>query len=144
MATDSPPKLKHLARRLLRHDAALPEANNANDTAVFRVSEKLRGPIGRLMGTGGYRSLLARAQALAGADMPALRTLLIKADGSLEGLDELRAKLDSRAFATGETALVTQLLGLLETFIGRGFTLRLLREIWPKLENLDGPNEETP
>ena len=91
----------------------------------------------RLTGIGGFRSLLARALALAGSEVSWLRALHVKGDGSLEGLEKDEAKLDSREVAEGEVVLVSQLLGLLVTFIGPALTLGLLRDIWPKMNDLD-------
>ena len=66
-----------------------------------------------------------------------MRALHIKADGSLEGLEKLEVKLDSREVAEGELVLVSHLLGLLVTFIGPALTLGLLRDIWPKMNDLE-------
>ena len=66
-----------------------------------------------------------------------LRGLQVTADGSLDGAEKLEAELDSRTVAEGEVALVSQLLGLLITFVGPALTLRLLHDIWPKMENLN-------
>jgi hypothetical protein len=137
MPNSATPKLKGFARRLLAYEAASGEPADAKDSAAFRVCEQLRGPLGKLMGVGGFRALLSRALALAGAEVPWLRALHIKADGSLDGLEELEAKLDSRAVAEGEVVLAAQLLGLLLTFIGPALTLRMLHDIWPKIEDLD-------
>ncbi len=93
------------------------------------------------MGIGGFRALLMRSQSLGGAEVPWLRGLVIKPDGSLEGWVEL--KLDSNELARGEAVLVEQLLGLLVTFIGIALTLQLLREIWPRMDNLDFEQGET-
>ncbi|MEO8428767.1 MAG: response regulator [Verrucomicrobiota bacterium] len=136
MPNKSTPNLKGFARRLLACEAVSGKLA-AKDFPAFRVCEKLRGPFGKLMGIGSFRSLLSRALELAGAEIPRLRALQIKADGSLEGLSGLAAKLDSRVVAEGEVALVSQLLGLLLTFIGAALTLRLLNEIWPKLSDLN-------
>jgi hypothetical protein len=131
------PKLKEFARQLLDHDAALGKPAHAKDSQAFRVCEKLRQPLSRLTGVGGYRSLLSRALALAGAKVPWLRALHIKADGSLEGLEKLEMELDAREAAEGEVTLVSALLELLVTFIGSALTLQLLHEIWPKMNDLD-------
>ena len=133
----TPPKLKQFARRLLDYEVAPGQAADAKETPAFRVCEKLRGPLGKLMGVGGFRSLLARSLALAGAEVPWLGTLQIKADGSLEGLNESEVKLDWSATAEGEVVLVAQLLGLLVTFIGAGLTQRLLHDVWPELDELN-------
>jgi hypothetical protein len=131
------PKLKKIARRLLAHDEALGKPAGTKDSESFHVCEKLREPLSRLTGVGGFRSLLSRALALAGAEVPWLRALHIKADGSLEGLGQLETKLDSREVAGGEVALVSQLLGLLITFIGPALTLQLLHDIWPEMNDLE-------
>lgn len=130
------PRLKEFARLLLAREAESGGPAETNDSPGFRVCERLRQPLGRLLGNGGFRALLSRAQALAGAEVNWLRDLRIKADGSLEGLEEAEAKLDSRAVAEGEIVLVSQLLGLLITFIGPALTLRMLHDIWPKMEDL--------
>ncbi len=136
MSNSATPPLKELARRLLIYEAATGTRAGSGESAVFRVCEKLRGSLGQLLGAGGFRTLLARALTLAGVEVPWLRELQIKADGSLEGLGELEAKLALRPLVEGEAALVAQLLGLLVIFIGPTFTLQLLHDIWPKMAGL--------
>lgn len=137
MSAITSPKLKQFARRLLTYEVAPDQPTDVKNSAVFRVCGKLRGPLGKLMGIGGFRSLFSRALVLACAEVPWLRTLQIRADGSLEGLDELEVKLDWPATADGEIILVAQLLGLLVTFIGAGLTVRLLHDVWPELDDLN-------
>jgi len=137
MKVNHQPKLKELAQRLLDSEAAGCKSANAEETAAFRVCEKLRGPLAKFIGGIGFRSLLSRALVLASAEVPALRELQIKADGSLEGVHELEQKLDPRAAAEGEVVLVSQVLGLLVTFIGAGSTISILRKIWPELDDLN-------
>jgi hypothetical protein len=137
MPNSATPKRKDFARRLLIYEAATGTRVGANDSAVFRVCEKLRRSLAKLLGAGGFRSLLVRAQVLAGAEVSWLLELQVKADGSLDSVGELEAKLDTRAVTEGEAALVAHLLGLLVTFIGPALTLRLLQNIWPKMENLN-------
>jgi len=55
----------------------------------------------------------------------------------LEGLEETQTEFDPRMIAEGEVALVARLLGLLVTFIGPALTQQLLRDIWPKLDDLN-------
>jgi len=137
MQSTTAPKLKQFARRLLDYEAASGKPADAQETPAFRVCGKLRGPLGKLMGVGGFRSLLSRALVLAGAEVPWLRALQIHADGSLEGLNELEVKLNSSAITEGEVVLVAQLLGLLMTFIGAGLTESLLHDVWPELDELN-------
>lgn len=136
MAASTGPKLKQFAQRLL--DCGAPgKPADAQESAAFCVCEMLRGPLGKLMGVGGFRSLLSRALALACVEIPSLRAVQIKADGSLEGLEEPGVKLDPGTIAEGELVVVAQLLGLLVTFIGPALTVRLLHDIWPELDDLN-------
>jgi hypothetical protein len=137
MPNSAAPKLKQFARRLLAHEAALDDDASTHDPAALRVCERLQGTLIRLMGVGGFRSLFSRALTQAGEEVPWLRALHIKADGSLEGLDELEAKLHPGVVADGEVVLVWRLVELLATFIGSPLTLRLLRNIWPKMDDLN-------
>ena len=80
------------------------------------------------MGIDGFRSLLARAQVLAGVEVSWILKLTIAADGSLDGP---KAKLDARTVAEGEVVLVGHLLALLVLLIGPAVTLQFLRDVWP-------------
>lgn len=121
------------ARRLLAYEVASDKPSAAQDSGAFRVCEKLRGPLGKLLGVDGFRSLLTRAQSLAGAELPWLLNLKIQKGGCWD-LDGLEAKLGADAIAEGEVFLVGQFLGLLVIFIGPALTLQLVHEIWPKWE----------
>jgi hypothetical protein len=137
MPTNTLAKEKEIARQLLAFEATLRHSTDANESAAFRVCEKLRGLLGKLMGVGGFRTLQSRALVLACAEFPWLRPLEIKEDGALDGLGELEVGLDPRSVAAGEVVLVSKLLGLLVTFIGPTLTLRLLHDIWPQLHDLN-------
>jgi hypothetical protein len=136
---NSAPKLKELATRLLAYESAASQPASAVSTGVFRVCEKLRLPLVRFMGVGGFLALLSRALALASVDVVWLRRLQVRSNGSLEGLAEIQTELDPEECSRGEAAVVTQLAGLLLTFIGPGLTLGLLRDAWPKA-SFDGLN----
>ncbi len=122
---------KEFARQLLAHVATSGKPGDAKRSLAFRACESLRPALGKLLGVAGFRSLLSRALSLACLEVSWLCPLQITAAGSLEGLDELEAKLEARGVAEGEAALVAQLLGLLLTFLGRALTLGLVRETWP-------------
>lgn len=81
------------------------------------------------MGNAGFRALLSRALALARAEVPALSAVQVQVNGSLDGLHEFKPN----EFTEGEIVLAAQLLGLLVAFIGADLTLRLVREVWPKV-----------
>ena len=141
--------MRGFAKRLLEYETLRNESSEANTPAGFHVTDKLRAQLATLMGKVGFRALLSRALALANAEVPWLRAVHVKADGSFEGLDELGAQVDPDEIFEGRVVLLAQLLGLLVTFIGEELTLRLVREVWPKLSpnNLDfgkGDNNEKP
>jgi two-component system OmpR family response regulator len=137
MPNNITPKLRRCAQRLLAHEAASAKQVGAKASAASRVCQELRGPLINLAGIDGYRSLLSRALTLAGAEVPWLRPLETKPDGSLEGLEEFAVKLDSRTIAEGERVLMAQFLGLLVTLIGSALTLSLLQSVWPAMDELD-------
>ena len=111
--------------------------------------EKLRPLLATLMGNGGFRALLSRALALTNADVPWMRAVHVKADGSLEGWEELSAQVDADEFREGGITLLAHLLSLMIVFVGPTLTARLLGEIWPKISPHDldfddgGKNEKT-
>lgn len=124
---DTPsPSIRSLARRLLDLEAASPGGRDVHD--AVRVCEKLRLALTRFAGSDGFASLLQRAVALARAQDPSLRSVNIKSDGSIQGLEDLAA--DASKDDPG-VAIIAQLLGLLVTFIGESLTLRLIRDAWP-------------
>jgi hypothetical protein len=140
--------MRDFAKRLIVLETIGDESSQTKTPAAFHVCEKLRPHLATLMGNGGFRALLSRALALANAEGPGLRAMHVKSDGSIEGLQEPNAQLDPDEFFEGTVVLLAQLLGLLVAFIGEKLTLRLVREVWPKvpLNNLDfsegGKNEK--
>jgi len=141
--------MRDFAERLIGHETRKNKSSETKTPAACRVAEKLRPHLATLMGNLGFRALLSRALALANAEVPWLRAVHVNADGSLEGLDELGAQVDPDEIFEGCVALLAQLLGLLVAFIGEDLTLRLVREVWPKLSlnNLDagkGDKNENP
>ncbi len=143
------PHLRKFARSLVAYEASGNGAGENRTPAAFHASDRLRPHLAMLMGNGGFRALLSRALALASGEVKWLRAMRVTADGSLEGLEELYATIAPDEFSEGRVVLLAELLGLLVAFIGESLTLRLVREIWPKvpLEDLDfgngGKNEKT-
>ena len=131
MPNSATQRLKVFARRLVVHETAATKSAGAQKSAAFRVCEKLRQPLSRLSGVAGFRSLLSRALALANDEVRWMKAIHVRADGSLEGLDEAQAQLSETEIADGEIVLIAQLIGLLATFIGEELTLRLVQESWP-------------
>jgi hypothetical protein len=135
--------MRNFAKLLSAHEARGNKSSETKPPPTFPVCEKLRPHLATLVGKAGYRALLLRAVALASAEVPWLRGIQVKADGSFEGLEELHAKLAPEEFNKGRSVLLAHLLGLLVAFIGENLTVRLVREIWPKvpLDDLDFGNE---
>jgi hypothetical protein len=126
-------QMRSIAERLIHYDTAGHDSSEAAGTATFHVTERLRPHLATLMGNAGFRALLARALALASAEVSWLRAVQINADGTLEGLETLHGRLKPAEFREGRIVLLAQLLGLLVAFIGPGLTSRLVGEIWPQL-----------
>jgi len=123
---------RDLARRLLADEAAADETSLSEESAAFRVYDKLHGSLCTVAGVAGFRSLASRALTLAKAEAPSLAVLQVTADGDLQGLSEIEPQIDKHQDGDREVILIAQLLGLLITFIGESLTLRLLQDAWPE------------
>ena len=136
------PQMRSFAKRLIALEANGEKSAKATKRDMFGVCEKLRPQLVPLMGTGGFRALLSRALALAGAEVPWLRAVQVKGDGVVERLEGLPKQPDLDAMLEGKVVLLAHLLGLLVAFIGENLTLRLVREVWPKarFNNLESDN----
>jgi hypothetical protein len=129
--------MRDFAERLIACETAGKQSSKTGHAAGSRVSEKLRLQLTSLMGSAGFRALLARALALASKDIAWLRAVNVNVDGALEGFDKPAAQIEPEKLAEGSVVLLAQLLGLLVAFIGEGMTLQLVREIWPKIPSND-------
>ena len=127
------PLMREFAERLVAFEMQGGKAIRLQSPAAFEVCEKLRPHLATLMGKAGFCALLSRALALAASEAPALRRVRVNADGSLGGREDPDTPMDLQKVAEGRVVLLAQLLGLLEAFIGRSLTLRMLRDVWPKL-----------
>ena len=122
--------MRELAQRLVAVEAAHQSATDAPVHEAVRVCDKLRISLSRFAGTDGFTSLLGRALVMARAEVPSLQTVKLKPDCSLEGLGVLAVDA-TNAGPEAAVAIAAHLLGLLEIFIGKPLTLRLVREAWP-------------
>lgn len=129
-------QLQRFAEVILACESALLNERGGKTVPAFHACDKLRIPLGEVFGVGGYRPLLLRAIALAGAKCAWLRQMRVRADGALEGFAELKPMPDPSTLAEGEIVLIQELLGLLVTFIGPAMTLSLVRDLWPALAEL--------
>ena len=124
-------EMRDFAQGLVAREARGNKSSGTKAPLVFgAVVDKLRRPLIILAGAAVFRSLLSRALALAIDEVRWLRAVHVKADGSLECPAEI-ARLGQKEIAHAEAVLITQLLGLLLTFIGEALTLRLLLDVWP-------------
>ena len=125
-----------LARRLIAREALVARSSFEESEEAVRVCEKLRMPLAKFLGLDGYRSLMARALAMAKAENPALESVQLQPDGSLDGIGSKDAE------AAG--ILLVQLLGLLVEFVGERMTFRLVLDGWPNasLDETDSSVEE--
>jgi hypothetical protein len=133
-----------LAKNLVAHDASAHQPAGPNLTTAFQVTEKLRPVLANLMGAGGFQAVMSRALMLAGAEVSWVRALQVKADGTLDGLHALDAKITAAEVLEGSSVVLADLLGLLVAFIGPSLTSRLVSEIWPKFPSAtwDSAGEE--
>ncbi len=119
------PETRDLARRLLAHEGAAESPSRTAMPAAVHVCDKLRRPLSTLAGAAGFRSLLARAVAMAKHEAPILDAVKVQEDGSLQGMTAESAEAGD--------ILVAHLIGLMTTFIGQPLTLRFLHDVWPDL-----------
>ena len=133
------PLMRDFARCLIAYETLENKSSRTATPTGFPVCEKLRLHLATFMGKNGFHTLLSRSLALSTAEVPWLCAVRAKADDSLKGVEELHAQLDPEEFSEGEVVLLAQLLGLLVAFIGEKLTVRLVREVWPKvpLDDLD-------
>jgi len=123
-----------LAGRLIALEATGSKSPSMTFPAAFAACEKLRRPLATLLGDVGFGALLSRALALAASEVKWLGVVHVDPGGALEGLAGPQATISPAESARGGVVLLAQLLGLLSTFIGSDLTLRLVREVWPKLD----------
>jgi len=139
------PAIQDLTRRILAVEAAGAKAADPPVDEAVEVCAKLQVPLSRFTGPAGFLSLLSRALVLAKAEVPSLRAVQVRPDGSLAGFDQISHDL-AAALDRGRVVLVAHLLGLLATFIGESLTLRLVRDTWPEasINKTDLKEEEKP
>ena len=86
----TPPEMRDLARRLLACEAVAGKTSEPAESALIRVYEKLRQSLGTFAGVDGFQALAFRALTQAKSEAPGLWAVQVAADGSLQGLGELK------------------------------------------------------
>jgi hypothetical protein len=131
MSRASTPQMRNVAKRLMAYETGVNKCSGTKTPVAFHCCEKLRPRLATLMGDAGFRALLSRA--LASSEVRRLHGVNVKADGSLEGLEDLHVQLAPGEFFEARVVLLAQLLGSLVAFIGEDLTLHLVREVWPNI-----------
>jgi hypothetical protein len=109
------------------------QRNGRSEPDPGRVIQQLHVILGRLAGTAGSHSLLARALSLARDESPGLRKAHLTSDGQMTGLGEGLVPDDPQRRQESVMVLVAHVIELLHTFIGERLTLQLIKEGWPDL-----------
>jgi len=127
------PEMRDLAHRLFIYEAGDGGISESTESPTIRVYRKLHQCLSEFVGTPGFQSLAYRALVLARREAPFLRTARIAADGSLQGLGEIKtlSDMDKDQAVDGGIIFIARLLGLLRLFLGEALTLSLLRNAWP-------------
>ncbi len=126
------PKLRDFAERLISIGVIETKSSASKPLSVLTVIEKLRPCLAQVVGDLGFTAVLSRALVIANADVAWLRAVHVKPDGSLEGLDELEAKVDPQEIAEGRVVLLAEFVSLLVELIGERIVLQLVHQAMPK------------
>ena len=138
-----PNPLAQTAGRIVAHEAAQSATSAAVAAGAAVACERISRRLAPLIGDAGAHSLFARSLALTRADFPWLAAVTVTVPNASWSL--LRTCIAQQPAETANEASVSLLatfLGLLEKFIGRGLTARLLRDAWPGVD-LGRPSGET-
>lgn len=129
-----PPLAKDLAILVLSHERTDISDIKEFQSVVQRIFERLNSHLSIRLGTGGYHALLYRAVTLAASGSPWLASVHVSQDGLVEGFQDM-SQYD--AIYNGSVAILAHLIELLDTFIGRILTIRILHNIWPDVIQID-------
>jgi hypothetical protein len=122
------PTIALVAGRIFRQ-----ELDRGGDGHVAeRIMKRFYEGFWKLIGPAGFDILLARSLALARKSRPILDGISAAPGGALQGLDD--AARDRAALDVGAVELVTRFIELLVTLIGEELAMRLVRDVWPGLE----------
>lgn len=97
-----------------------------------RIMVGLHDGLWKLIGSAGFDVLVERSLVLARKDHPVLAGTNAGRGGALPGLEDAAGDPDAREL--GAVAIVTHFIELLVTLIGEDLAMRLVREVWPGLE----------
>ena len=135
--TQATPATRRLARYLLELEMKASDEPQVEAIGALRVFEKLQNYLSKLIGIAGFQALLSRALTLAKSESTWLNEVHVQANSRLVGFSETALKYSQQDVTDGNAALLSQFLGLLNTFIGEALTLRLVNEVWPEAQLID-------
>jgi hypothetical protein len=124
-----------LAQWLVTAEMGAAEGGMAGSAAAGRVFEKLSQRLAQLITPVGSEALLTRAVHLSRTEFPFLARAQA-APNTVSLIDRLRdiaASVEPSQAHEGFVIVLGTLVGLLESFIGKDLTFRLLRDVWPEL-----------
>ncbi len=131
-----------LARRLFAEESRGASLAGERVATAERVMGKIFARLSSLVGSGGARALFARSVRLAAAEFPFLERVDFDGEATLAEprLRLLDGETPAKVAASMEAVCAT-LIALLETLIGAGLTLQVIRAAWPGIDV--APGEET-
>jgi hypothetical protein len=129
------PTTKDLAVLVLSHESEL----NGLQGVFARTFDKLRVHLSLRFGSQGYYALVKRAMMLASTDFPGVMSFRVSEDGSLAGLQNVDT---SEATFDVCATVLAKLIELLDSFIGRSLTVRLLDSAWPNTMQFDAVDRQ--
>jgi hypothetical protein len=127
------PDLRQAIQRELTREAGPDADARALAAAALRVYEALAGQLALLIGDGGVKALAARSLHLVRRDFPwvARAQEPDSPEGPFAQLGFSLARQEPAVATEAAAAALATLGGLLETLIGEGLTMRVLRVAWP-------------
>lgn len=125
--------MRYVAARLVACESKDEPASRKDAATALAVIEKLRPHLATLMGKAGFQALLSRALALAAREIPWMAGVQAKADGTLDDFGDGGETVTAAEMAMAGEVLLVRMLDLLVAFIGEILTIRLVREVWPRL-----------
>ncbi|MGI4830640.1 MAG: hypothetical protein ACRYFU_20960 [Janthinobacterium lividum] len=125
---------RRVADQLLAHEAEISGVSEGELAVAVRICERLRHPLGAIVGREAFRTLVTRALALGKREDEALAALRVKEDGLLEGTGV--------ASSQAATTLVAHLIRVPKILVGDAVTQNLLREAWPEISVAGAPKDQ--
>jgi hypothetical protein len=117
------PSATTLAELVLAAEQGIDPKIDQHQDAVSRTFDKLNVHLSDRLGSAGYRALLERAVVTAAVEHPVLISARVREEGDIEGIASVTFD--------ASIAILARLIELLDTFIGRNLTARILHGVWP-------------